>query len=296
MNIAVVLSGGLAKGAYQIGALQALSEYLPPEKIQYYSCSSIGALNGYAYATGHLDKAEQLWQTICGKRERVMLTRVLSGDTMKQVVDTICHKSTPLTVPFYCTLFHLGKMNVVYQDLLAVQNQDAIPDYLRASVAVPVLSSGHKAEDIYYLDGGTVDNIPVYPLIAHNPDYTLCFYYDEVSHCFENDAFDDKVIKIHFPVEGSLMQSLMIRKDQISHMIQSGYNAAKEVLSKAFAKGYDNLDHIYGYIREQKEKNPAPRSLRITGDMLVSNINKVTKKITKQRIHRLEKEKEKEQE
>ncbi len=289
MNIAVVLSGGLAKGAYQIGALQALSEYLPPEKIKYFSCSSIGVLNGYAYATGRLEKAQQLWQTICGNRDRVLLTRVLSGDTLQQVIDNIYHPDTPLTVPFYCTLFHLGKMNVVYQDLLAVKNKALIPGYLRASVAVPVLSSGHKVDDIYYLDGGTVDNIPVYPLLSHNPDYTICFYYDEVSHCFENDSFDDTIIKIPFPVEGSLMQSLLIRKDQIGHMIQSGYNTTKEVLSKAFAKGYDNLEHIYSYIKEQKEKTP-PRAVRITGDMLVSNINKITKKITKQKILAQQKE------
>ena len=48
MNIGLVLAGGMAKGALQLGALYALSEFIPLEEIKYVSCASVGALNSYA--------------------------------------------------------------------------------------------------------------------------------------------------------------------------------------------------------------------------------------------------------
>lgn len=51
MNIGLVLSGGMAKGAYQIGVLRAISEYIPISEIKYISCESIGVFNGYALLT-----------------------------------------------------------------------------------------------------------------------------------------------------------------------------------------------------------------------------------------------------
>ena len=50
MNIGLVLSGGMAKGAYQVGALTAIKEIIPDGNIKYISASSVGALNSYAYA------------------------------------------------------------------------------------------------------------------------------------------------------------------------------------------------------------------------------------------------------
>ena len=44
MNVGIVLAGGFAKGAYQVGALNAIREMLPKEDVKYISCASIGAL------------------------------------------------------------------------------------------------------------------------------------------------------------------------------------------------------------------------------------------------------------
>ena len=69
MNIGLVLSGGMAKGAYQIGALKALNHFIPLEEIKYISCASIGVLNGYAYATESLDRAEKMWKNIFNSKK-----------------------------------------------------------------------------------------------------------------------------------------------------------------------------------------------------------------------------------
>ncbi|MBR4852805.1 MAG: patatin-like phospholipase family protein, partial [Clostridia bacterium] len=69
MNVGIVLAGGFAKGAYQVGALKAIREFVPMEDVKYISCASIGALNGYAYATQKLEKAEEMWKGFCGTHE-----------------------------------------------------------------------------------------------------------------------------------------------------------------------------------------------------------------------------------
>jgi NTE family protein len=62
MTSGLVLSGGGGKGAYQIGALRALSAagFSP----QYVAGTSIGALNGALLVQGDLARAERCWQEI----------------------------------------------------------------------------------------------------------------------------------------------------------------------------------------------------------------------------------------
>lgn len=55
-HIGLVLSGGMGKGAYQIGALTALNEFFYPSDFEYVSAASIGVLNTYAYLTGNLKR------------------------------------------------------------------------------------------------------------------------------------------------------------------------------------------------------------------------------------------------
>ncbi|MBE6886568.1 MAG: patatin-like phospholipase family protein, partial [Ruminococcaceae bacterium] len=57
-DVGIILSGGMAKGAYQIGVLNALSEYFSQGQIKAISAASVGVLNGYAFAAGKMDAAE----------------------------------------------------------------------------------------------------------------------------------------------------------------------------------------------------------------------------------------------
>ena len=58
----LVLEGGGAKGAYQIGAWKALKE--AGVKIKGVAGTSVGALNGALICMGDLEQAEKLWKTI----------------------------------------------------------------------------------------------------------------------------------------------------------------------------------------------------------------------------------------
>ena len=56
----LVLEGGGAKGAYQIGAWKALKE--AGVKIKGVAGTSVGALNGALICMGDLEQAEKLWK------------------------------------------------------------------------------------------------------------------------------------------------------------------------------------------------------------------------------------------
>ena len=62
MKQALVLSGGGARGAYQIGVWKALEEL--NIKCDIVTGTSIGSINGALYTQGSLKEAEELWKNI----------------------------------------------------------------------------------------------------------------------------------------------------------------------------------------------------------------------------------------
>lgn len=76
-NIGLVLSGGGAKGAYQVGVWKAMEEYRLTDKVKVASGTSVGALNASLFANVSSAKAEQLW------KEKIGFLAVLTPDLGK---------------------------------------------------------------------------------------------------------------------------------------------------------------------------------------------------------------------
>ena len=282
MNIGLVLSGGMAKGAYQIGVLRALNEFVPRQEVKYISCASVGVLNGYAYATDQLDHAEKLWLSLCNDDTRYLIGQMLRSSVLQQDIISLCREEKPLEATFYTTLLESRCRDLVYTDLAKVTPEE-MPRYLKASVAMPVYNKAVQIGDVAYYDGAMVDNIPVYPLLAHELDYIICVYFDDTCYKFESAAVDSRILKITFPGDGVLKQSVSFTKDSLEKMIHDGYTQTKELLGSIFAGGYEDLEQVRAAI-ESRNKNSKNTSMRITGDVLVTNLNKIAKKLTKRKI------------
>lgn len=134
-----------------------------------------------------------------------------------------------------------------------------------------------------YFDGAMVDNIPVYPLLADPPDYIICIYFDHSSYLFENELFDRRVIKLTFPAENRLKDSVVFQKSTIERMIRQGYEDTLLVLRGLFCGGKDDLPRIYRGIEALNRRMPPP-SVRLTGDVLVTNLNRVAAKLTHRKL------------
>lgn len=280
MNIGLVLSGGMAKGALQLGALYALSEFIPLEEIKYVCCASVGTLNGYAYMTNKLEKAKQMWSGLCNNG-KMGLYQFLKSEILQQSIIGLYDPNDSLPSEFYCSLLELSAMNIVYKDLSKV-DKDKLPLYLKASVALPVCNRAVQVDGSGYYDGATVDNIPVLPLLEREIDYIICIYFDDVCYKFENTDFDNKIVKITFPNETSLRQSFVFQQDSIDNMLEDGYERTKNILKQYFSDGYDNLEQIYRNI-DLLNQNKDSR-LRLTGDVIITNFNKITQKLTRKKI------------
>ena len=282
MNIGIVLSGGMAKGAYQIGALRALRELVPMEDIKCISCASVGVLNGYAFAVDELDLAERMWRSICSEDTRLLISQILRSSMLQHCIGRLTENNREIPCTFYGALLDLNHRNIVYKDLSQV-DLERVPRFLKASVAMPAYNRAVQLDNTQYFDGAMVDNIPVYPLLKHHLDYIICFYFDETCYQFENYAFDSKVIKITFPSESLLKQSLVFQKESVDDMIAEGYERTQYLLRAIFAQGHDDLDYIYRAIRHHNKIN-RDTGTRITGDLLVTNLNKLTQRLTKRKI------------
>lgn len=282
MNIGLVLSGGMAKGALQLGALYALSEFIPLEEIKYVSCASVGALNGYAYMTNKLERAKQMWSELCNNVKKMSLTKFLKSDILQQDIINLYDPNDSISSEFYCSLLELSTQSIVYKDI-SKEDKDKIPLYLRASVALPVCNRSVRVDGSGYYDGAVVDNVPVLPLLDREIDYVICIYFDDICYKFESTDFDNKIIKITFPNETSLKQSFVFQQDSIDNMLEEGYERTKNILKEYFSGGYDNLEQIYrniDYFNQNHKNSP----LRLTGDVITTNFNKITQRLTRRKI------------
>lgn len=280
MNIGLVLSGGMAKGAFQIGALKALNSFVPLKEIKYVSCSSIGVLNGYSYITGNLDKAERAWRSVCKDDSRIFISQILKNDMLDSNIKELCNNNAEINASLYSALFDINTRNVVYKDLSLVE-KEKLPQYLKACVSIPVYNKSVKIDNAAFFDGAMIDNIPVYPMLTKDIDYLICIYFDDVCYKFESTSFDNKIIKISFPSETLLKQSVVLKKSSIEDMIYTGYEKTFEILSHIFSNGYEDVEFVRNAIRSDPSSG---KSLRLTGDVFVTNLNKITQQLTKKKI------------
>lgn len=275
-NIGLVLSGGMAKGAYQIGALRAINELFEPSDIKYVSSASVGALNSYIYLTHSLDKGEKLWHSVNNDGSRAWITSLLRSSFLQNAIKEVISEEKIPNV-FYVPLFNLKNRILSYVDFGKIP-QKYLERYFRASVAMPIYNPGVRIKKEYYYDGAIIDNIPIYPILKHSLDFVICIHFDSYNYTFENEKLNNKIIKMSFSDNKIISSSLLFKKESIEHMISEGYAKAKRILEYVFINGTYDLKAIYARVADLNamDKN---NSFRITGDIVVKNMNKVTQKL-----------------
>lgn len=280
-RIGLVLSGGMAKGAYQVGVLQALSEYFAPAEITYTAASSIGVLNAYAFHTGRLDYARKMWRQSVPDGSRKLITAMLRSTFLQNAVQSLCCPEDVLDNSLYISLYNATTNQLSYIDLQSLP-AEAYPTYLRASVSMPIYNRAVIISGDKYFDGAMVDNIPVYPIAKKEIDYVICIYFDHYNYLFENQIFDKKVIKITFPDNKIVSNSVLFMPERVEYMLERGYEESKAVFDYLFSHGTQD---VAGILRRQQYRNLSNSNarIRITGDFMVSNLNRVAKKLTRKK-------------
>jgi len=160
-NVALVLSGGGARGIAHIGVIEELER-------QGYTISSIagtsmGALVGGIYAFGKMDVYKK-W--VCSLN-RMKIFRLLDfnfsgqglvrGDrlfnALRELIDDVLIEE--LKIPYAAVAADIvNKKEVVF-------TSGSLLDAIRASIAIPTILTPVKAGNGFLVDGGVINNLPI---------------------------------------------------------------------------------------------------------------------------------------
>ena len=281
-NIGLVLSGGFAKGAYQVGVLRAFSEFINDSDNIYISAASVGTLNAYGFASNQSDLLADLWLNLNLDGIRSTFKKFARSPLILNIINALVAKEKSLQYCLYTTCLNVKKVKLDYINLKKVDPRN-IRDYLKASVALPVFFDAVEISGCKYYDGAMIDNIPIAPLMKHNLDYIIVVYFDNDTYTFENDYFDNKIIKINFLDNKIVNNTFAFNRESVSNMINVGNEYSKTVLEMIFKNGTDDLNYIYKKIAVYNAMKKE-RKLRITGDVVLNNINKFMKKFISRQV------------
>lgn len=188
----LVLEGGGAKGAYQIGAWKALRE--EGVKIKGLSGVSVGALNGALICMDNLEKANEIWENISYSQvmdvDDAKMDSIIRGDLkninlnevvqeglrvikehgmdvtpLKNLIAKVCDEDIIRNSPmdFFIVTYSLSDRQLIDVNAKDVP-EGLIPDMLLASAYLPTF----KRETLHgkrYIDGGVQDRVPLDSLI-----------------------------------------------------------------------------------------------------------------------------------
>lgn len=190
----LVLEGGGARGAYQIGVWKALKE--AGVKIRGVAGTSVGGLNGAMICMDNLEKAIDVWENLTysqimdiddevaanlikGARltkdsvkdwfsalRGFLKNRGMDVTPLKQLIADLIEpkaiKESPME--YFVTTFNVDEMRPEKINMKEV-DESFLEDYLLATAYMAPVFKVEKLHGIRYVDGGATDNVPVDVLV-----------------------------------------------------------------------------------------------------------------------------------
>ena len=269
MKIGVALAGGGLKGVAHIGALKALEEL--GINIEYISGTSSGAAMATLYALGYtpseMEKiTEESYKKIVKIKKRTIIKYVLQsmwhrkiqvqgiikGESVEKIVEEYANKKQVYNMTDIKKNFAMiaadakttNKCVFISKNINTTKDVEYVSNIpigkaVRASMAFPAIFTPCEYEDYCFIDGGTVDNMPVKELTDMGADKTISisFTLDEFTGK-ENlfsvilracDIFSLKDVKkgqdiSDISIEIDMRNAKLLSIDNIKASIQIGYD------------------------------------------------------------------------
>jgi NTE family protein len=161
-KVGLVLSGGGARGFAHLGLIQALNEAgIFPDVI---SGTSAGALAGVLYADGYNPKEIQHLMNFGSRfdlmRPAMPREGLLQINAISKILKTHLRAKSfnELKIPLFVAATDINNGKAVYF------SEGELIDPVIASASIPVLFQPVKINDVSYVDGGVLDNLPLKPI------------------------------------------------------------------------------------------------------------------------------------
>lgn len=263
----LVLAGGGAKGAYQIGAWKALKEM--GITFNAIAGTSIGSINGALIAADDYESAHQLWLNISiDKGLRIneelpdpenLFSKKNWGTLFREVIKNGGLDASPAaefvsqyvneakvrenSIPFFVVTVQMTQGVTPREISIDEIPEGMLTDYLMASSNIP-LAVGIGPEGEKYLDGGVYDNIPIMTLKKRGYNKIIILDISNlkgVGHTM--NTINSQVIHIK-PYNTDMLGGFMdLDAEAVEKRIQLGYFDAKKAFSHL-------LGNIYYFLPE----------------------------------------------
>ena len=192
-KIALVLSGGGARGLAHIGAIETLESH--GYEITSIAGCSMGALIGGMYAAGKLPEVKD-WVLALDRRKvlslvdfSLSLTHLVKGDrvmeALKEIVPDVNIEDLPIPYTAVATDWNSGK-EVVF-------DHGSLYDAIRASISIPLFLNPVRREDMLLVDGGLVNSLPLNRVVRHSGD--LLFGINVSTHDYQGELLMQQVVE-----------------------------------------------------------------------------------------------------
>lgn len=279
----IVLEGGGAKGAYQIGAWRALQE--AGVRIRGVAGTSVGALNGAMICMGDLERAEQIWENISYSKvidiDESFMKGVIKGDLkavnlsafirdavrvingggldvtpLRNLIAECCDEETIRHSPID---LYVVTISLTDRELLNVNVKETeegmIPDMLLASAYFPTFKQ-EKLHGKTYIDGGGLNSVPVDALLENGYKDIIVIRVYGIGHEKEIQIPEDVNVYTVAPRQ-NLGKVLEFEKAKSRQNMRLGY--------------YDTMRLLYGlegrhYYIDAGEKGPETYFARMMED------------------------------
>lgn len=280
-KVALVLGGGGAKGAAEVGALKVIEQVGVP--IDYIVGTSIGSIIGGLYSIGYraddLDSlfVNQNWLKLFndgrvhgqGRLHEVRGPGLMKGRGVIQFLDTlISRRPQAKALPGYPDSIDFNHLPIPYRAVAcdintgntAVLASGSLSMSMRASMAIPGAFKPVRRDSLLMLDGGLVNNLPVDVARAMGADYVIAIDLTQNKH----PDFQPKSIRKSMPKATKWLRS---RPDFVNY---NRNRAQADVYINPTLKGYNVMSFKPKAIRamiglgEQaaKEKTSALKALK----------------------------------
>ena len=269
---ALVLGGGGARGAYEVGVWQALCELDAP--IDIVTGTSVGALNAAVIAAGSFESVSALWRNLrtdmvfhidvddtlpAKQKTSAMIKEVLrryptqgamDAAPLKRLLVRYCEeqavRDSTIRCGIVCVDVSSGKPFERFCDEIP---EGKLYDYLLASSAVFPAVKMRKVEGKLLVDGGYWDNIPVGLAIRGGAEHIIAVDLDSAFSRRPTiaQAKDLKLIRSYW----NLGPMFVFDKEQIGRNIRLGYLDTMKLFSAYEGKAYTFIKGGFAHLAKR---------------------------------------------
>lgn len=277
VKIGVVLAGGASKGVYELGVMRALEEYFGMDSIRCVSSASIGMLVAQTYGMRRSEDFIRIWKGL-GKRHGSFFLAFSGNEEVLAEIDEVFAGDEKLLYEHYVSIWNYTQRRVEYVSFHELSGK-RLQQYVRGAIAIPIFSGGTKIDGDRILDGAFLDNIPAFPLVDKDLDFIFCVYFDNCNYEFETPEFNRKVIKLFDFPNSKRLELMNYDPEAFESKAQYGYDYTMRTLKELF-DGREP-EQVYDAIEEMERSRECTYKPRLTADIVLNNINVVTKKYAK---------------